>query len=108
MVITPIFVFSAYYKKLIVTIYDLKPIHYYVHLYLNKNVMNKSAILSTIGFFFFIIGFLSIVLYLVGIKLSFLVWMDYWGRGTGLVLRLIMLLAGFILTFIGKSSEIKN
>lgn len=65
-------------------------------------IMNRSNVFAILGFTFFIVGFLSLILYLVGARLSFLVWMDYWGAGFGLILRLCLLIAGFILAYLSK------
>ena len=57
----------------------------------------KKGFLVTLGFVLFALGFLSIIMGMIGLQFSFLTWMDNGGKLTGFVLRIIMLLAGMIL-----------
>lgn len=66
--------------------------------------MNK-AIYSLIGFTFFIVGMLALVLQLVGVQLAFLTWMDNWGGGVGLGLRILMIIVGIVLVVVTRSDE---
>jgi len=66
--------------------------------------MDKRKNLMTIlGFTLVVTGFLSLILSLVGLKFSFLLFLETWGKGTGFVLKLLVLLLGFVLTFLGQS-----
>ena len=64
--------------------------------------MNK-GIFSLIGFTLFLVGMLSLVLSLVSVKLSFLVWIDSFGGGIGLLLKLIMIVVGIVIIVITRS-----
>lgn len=66
--------------------------------------MNK-AISSIIGFILFVLGFLALVLQMVGVQLMFLTWLDTWGGGTGLFLRLLMIIAGLVIVIVARSNE---
>lgn len=48
-------------------------------------------------------GLLALILNLVGLKLSFLQWMDAGGRLLGLVLQLVMSITGFIMVYFGQT-----
>jgi hypothetical protein len=61
--------------------------------YQKQKSMRKS-ILTLIGFFLFVFGFLSLVLSMVGVQLVFLTWLDTLGRLLGFLARVIMILAG--------------
>jgi uncharacterized membrane protein len=59
--------------------------------------------LTLAGFLLFFLGFLSIVLGMIGVQFMFMAWMDHWGRGPGFLIRLMMILAGFILIILDQS-----
>ena len=61
--------------------------------------MSKKGLSTLIGFLLFTVGFLSLILQLVGIKLSFLVWIDAFGGAIGLAIRLLMILSGIVITY---------
>ena len=61
------------------------------------------TILTIIGFLVAGTGLLSLILNLVGLKLSFLQWMDSGGRLLGFVLQLVMSIAGFIMIYLGQT-----
>lgn len=66
--------------------------------------MNKNkGWLTLVGFLLVGIGFLALVLSLVGVKLSFLVWIDAPGALFGFVARLLMILIGFVLIYISQT-----
>lgn len=65
---------------------------------------NKKTTITTIGFLMAGIGFLALVLSLVGVKLSFLVWLDRPGPLFGFVARLIMIIAGIVMIYVGKTN----
>ncbi|MFK7950729.1 MAG: hypothetical protein AB8G11_24295 [Saprospiraceae bacterium] len=66
--------------------------------------MNK-ATYSIIGFALFICGMLALVLQLVGVQLIFLTWLDNWGGGIGLSLRLLMIIIGIVIIVMTRSGE---
>ncbi|MEL6866648.1 MAG: hypothetical protein AAFP19_19640 [Bacteroidota bacterium] len=65
--------------------------------------MNK-AIWSLIGFSLFIIGFLALVLMIVGVQLSYLTWIDSGGRLMGFVIRLLMILSGVVIVVLTRTN----
>lgn len=64
--------------------------------------------MSIFGFTFFIMGMLSLVLSLIGIHLTFLGFLEIWGRLTGFLLKLVIIVTGFILIFLSKSEYPSN
>ena len=48
---------------------------------------------------------LALVLQLVGVQLAFLTWMDNWGGGVGLGLRILMIIVGIVLVVVTRSDE---
>lgn len=65
--------------------------------------MRSKNLISFLGFVFFILGFTSIGLALVGINLTFLLWLDHWGAGIGFFLKILMTMAGFILIYLAQT-----
>ncbi len=63
----------------------------------------SKTILTIIGFLIAGTGLLALILHLVGLELSFLQWMDAGGRLLGLVLQLVMSIAGFIMVYFGQT-----
>jgi uncharacterized Tic20 family protein len=63
----------------------------------------NKALITTIGFLFFILGASGVVLSLVSVKLSILVWMDIFGGLIGFILKLIMLILGIALTVLANT-----
>ena len=53
--------------------------------------------LTLLGFLLFILGFASICLMVVGVQLSFLTWLDYFGKLAGFLMRLVMIIGGMML-----------
>ena len=66
--------------------------------------MNAKAVYAIIGFSLLIIGFLSLVLMLVGVQLSYLTWIDNLGRLTGFVIRLLMITGGIVMIVLTQSN----
>lgn len=64
---------------------------------------NRKALVTTIGFLLTGIGFLALVLSLVGVKLSFLVWLDKPGALFGFVAKLVMIIAGFVIVYMAQT-----
>ena len=62
----------------------------------------KKNILTIIGFLLLIFGMTALVLSLVGIKLSYLLWLDYGGALLGFVLRLLMIFGGVTMAWLAN------
>lgn len=65
----------------------------------------KKGLYSLLGFVFFVLGFLALVLQMVGVQIAFLTWLDAWGGGIGLLLRVLMIVAGLVIVIITRSGE---
>jgi hypothetical protein len=65
----------------------------------------KRAIILSLGFFLFISGFLSLILMMTGLKLSFLGFLDFFGRGFGFLLRLLMIIGGIVMIYLLNIEE---
>jgi len=61
-------------------------------------------LLTIIGFLLVVTGFLSMIVSVVGLKFSFLLFLENWGALTGFVLKLFIILFGFILTYLGQTN----
>lgn len=70
--------------------------------------MKSKNLMSTLGFLFFILGFISLALSLIGLQFQFLLWMDHFGSGAGFLLRILMILAGFILIYLARFNWEEN
>ncbi len=57
----------------------------------------KKGIYTLIGFLLFIFGGTALVLSLVGLKLSFLLWIDAAGGLIGFMIRIIMMIGGIVI-----------
>ena len=66
--------------------------------------MIRSTLFLILGFILFLSGFVSLVLLLVGLKLTALAWIDNFGSGIGLIIRLIMVFGGIIMIYLSRSS----
>jgi hypothetical protein len=67
--------------------------------------MSKYKNLFTIvGFLLVVIGFLSMIVSVVGLKFSFLLFLESWGSLVGFVIKLMIILVGFILTYLGQTN----
>lgn len=69
---------------------------------------NAKTILTIVGFLLAGTGILALILNLVGLKLAVLVWMDGLGRLFGLVMQIVMSLAGFIMIYVGQTDLSKE
>ena len=58
--------------------------------------MNKKDFFTLIGFLLFIFGFTALTLSLVGIKWSFLAWMDHLSPLFALVMKILMIIVGIV------------
>lgn len=66
--------------------------------------MNFKTLGTSLGVIFLLLGFFSLVLMMVGIKLSFLQWIDAGGRLTGFVLKLSMAVLGGTLIALAQTN----
>ena len=64
--------------------------------------MNK-GLLSLLGFSLAALGFLSIVLSLVGVQFSFLTWLDTFGRLFSFIAKLLFIVIGILVLYIAQS-----
>jgi len=55
------------------------------------------------GFLLFMIGMLSLILSLIGIQFTFLGFLETWGGLVGFLLKLLIIIAGFILIYLSKT-----
>ncbi|WP_235293711.1 hypothetical protein [Portibacter lacus] len=67
----------------------------------------KNTILTVVGFALMILGFLSLLLMGLGLRLSYLSFIDNLGNLAGFVVRLVMIMAGIIIIYMSRTS-IKN
>ncbi len=72
--------------------------------------MNKnSGLFSLVGFLLAGIGFMALVLSVVGAQLSFLMWIDAGGAFWGFMIRILMILVGIIIIYLAQTDfEGKN
>lgn len=54
------------------------------------------------GFLLFMIGMLSLMLSTVGIHFSFLRFLEMWGSFVALFLKILLIIAGFVLIYLSK------
>lgn len=66
--------------------------------------MNKGTY-SLLGFGLFVLGFLALVLSIVGVQLAFLTWIDSWGGLVGFVIRVLMIIVGIGIIVVTRSGE---
>ena len=67
-------------------------------------MMKNNTWATLIGFLLAGTGFLALSLSLVGVKLSFLTWIDAPGPLFGFVMRLLMIVAGFVIIYLAQSN----
>jgi hypothetical protein len=61
-------------------------------------------LLTILGFVLVVTGFLSMIVSVVGLKFSFLLFLESWGSLVGFVLKLLIIMIGFILTYLGQTN----
>ncbi len=66
-------------------------------------MIKNRTFLTVVGFLLVGIGFLSLILSLVGIEFSFLNWLRSFGPLGAFLVRLGMILGGFILIYLGQT-----
>jgi uncharacterized membrane protein len=67
-------------------------------------IQKNKAIFTTVGFVLFILGSSALVLSLVGVKFSFLVWLDAAGALAGFVARIVMMVSGIVLATLANTN----
>ena len=65
--------------------------------------MYRNTILLVVGFLLFFFGFLSLVLVLIGMRFSFLSWIDHFGPGVGFAIRLFMIFGGVVMMYVSRT-----
>jgi hypothetical protein len=66
-------------------------------------IQKNKALFTTVGFVLFILGGSALVLSLVGVKFSFLVWLDAAGPLAGFVARIVMMIGGIVLATLANT-----
>jgi hypothetical protein len=61
------------------------------------------GLLTLVGFLIAGIGFVALILSLVGLQLSFLTWIDAPGRLFGFVMRLVFIIIGMVLIVLAQT-----
>ncbi len=69
-------------------------------MYMEKN----KGLITLVGFVLVSLGFLALVLSMVGVKFAFLLWIDKPGPLFGFVVRLLMILIGFMLVYVAQTN----
>ncbi|HQW12617.1 MAG TPA: hypothetical protein PK076_09930 [Saprospiraceae bacterium] len=64
--------------------------------------MNKQDLQSIIGFLLFMLGFVSILLTVVGVQFVFLRFLDTWDSRISILVKLTMIILGIILVYQAK------
>jgi hypothetical protein len=67
-------------------------------------IQKNKAIFTTVGFILFILGSSALVLSLVGVKFSFLVWLDAAGALPGFIARIVMMVGGIVLATLANTN----
>lgn len=63
------------------------------------------GITALAGFVMAGLGFLSIILSMIGLKFSFLMWIDAPGSLFGFVVKITMILAGFVIIYLSLANN---
>lgn len=62
----------------------------------------NKGIITLVGFLMAGIGFLALILSLIGLQLSFLTWIDTPGRLFGFLFRIVMIVGGLIIVYLAQ------
>ncbi|MFT6333603.1 MAG: hypothetical protein ACI86M_000331 [Saprospiraceae bacterium] len=62
----------------------------------------KKGYATIIGYLLFLMGILSIILSMVGLQLTFLSWIQSFGTGVSIIIKIVMLFSGLIIMYISK------
>ncbi len=66
-------------------------------------MIKNRGLFTLVGFLLAGIGFMALILSLVGLQLSFLTWIDAPGRLFGFVTRLVMIIVGIIMIYLAQT-----
>lgn len=69
----------------------------------NSGSHMKKALYTLLGFLFFIFGFLSLMLSMIGVQLTFMIWLDAPGRLFGFVARLLIVIGGIVIVALANT-----
>lgn len=64
----------------------------------------KKAAWLIIGFLLFFIGFLSIILNIVGVEFSFLTWLDHLGGLMAFITKVLMIIGGIVILYLNSTN----
>jgi len=64
----------------------------------------KKGLWVLLGFVFIAVGILSIILSMVGLQFTFLTWIDFAGKLWGFLIKIIMVMAGFIIMYLNLTN----
>lgn len=65
--------------------------------------MNRTVV-TVIGFLLFLSGMYSLVVSLVGAKVSYLLWLDYFGQLGSFLIKLLMIMVGMIMIYLSRTN----
>lgn len=68
-----------------------------------KNNMRIKGLFTLLGFMLFLFGFTSLMLSLVGVRYSFLAWLDNIGSLFGFVVKLLMVVGGLVIAILART-----
>ena len=66
-------------------------------------MLRHATTLTVIGFLFLFLGLVSLVLNYVGVDIFFLAWIYDLGVGVSFAIRLLMVIIGFVLIYVGQT-----
>lgn len=66
-------------------------------------MQKNKALITFIGFILVSLGFLALVLSIVGVKFAFLLWIDKPGPLFGFLFRIAMIIVGFVLVYLAQT-----
>ncbi|GAA5219635.1 hypothetical protein [Membranihabitans marinus] len=66
--------------------------------------INKSDLLTLAGFILFLLGMMSIFLSLIGVRFSFLSFIENWGGYIAFGVKLFMAIMGIVIVYIAQTS----
>ncbi len=65
--------------------------------------MRRAMFFLLLGFVLFLLGFIALVLSLIGARFTFLAFIDAGGPTLGLVIRLLMIFGGLTMVYIARN-----
>ena len=69
-------------------------------------LVNRRGTLTLIGFILLFIGVISFVVNLVGLNFRPLIWLNAFGKGPGVIFRLVIIFLGAILMYIDSTRQL--